>query len=54
MGIVVAAVNVILGLRKSPTSISSSVVQLIAYPYVPATFLWDLESCLNQLKANGN
>lgn len=31
---IVAAVNILMGLRKSPVSITSSVVQLIAYPYV--------------------
>lgn len=31
---VIAAVNFLMGLRKSPVVITASVVQLIAYPYV--------------------
>lgn len=29
---IIAAVNILMGLRKSPVVISASVVQLIAYP----------------------
>ena len=31
---IVAAVNILMGLRKSPVNITASVVQLISYPYV--------------------
>lgn len=31
---IVAAVNILMGLRKSPVTITASVVQLISYPYV--------------------
>lgn len=31
---IVAAVNILMGLRKSPVTITASVVQLVAYPYV--------------------
>lgn len=31
---IIAAVNILMGLRKSPVVITASVVQLIAYPYV--------------------
>lgn len=29
---IIAAVNILMGLRKSPVTITASVVQLIAYP----------------------
>lgn len=31
---IVAAVNLLMGLRKAPVTITASVVQLISYPYV--------------------
>lgn len=43
---VVAACNLLLGLRRSPISIQSTVVQLISYPYVFLHSVRSLATCV--------
>lgn len=41
---IIAAVNILMGLRKAPIVITASVVQLVAYPYARPKFLPALSS----------